>query len=547
MAGGACEATLNSAESRAPESAQEGQSKEVRLRQIVLVATPEAAAERNYDPAGGYVIIDQALARLDRTKLLARMEGGQNAVITDRLLAAIVKILESHLRQTGYPIASVVIPPQSIAEGLVRVVVYLGRIRNISIKGGQWFSDKLLREKLKMDQGHLINVFELDQAISWTNNNPFRRINVQIKQVPGMPEADLEVAVQDKAPIRAAVSVDNSGNSVVGGNRYTAALTYGNLWGHDHSISYQYITTNRYDIFEGHGFDYRAPLPWRHTLQLSGSFLRITPSFYGGLFEQLAENLAADVRYLWPVTIGPNPIEVSFAASFKQSNNNLVYGGTAVLNNKVDSFLLTTTASKVMRQPKGIWVFSAALSLSPGEINSRNSQTNFWEARLLSNPRFAMGTLSVQRLQALSRGWELHLRALAQISSANLLPGEQLSVGGSSTVRGFADNTLSGDEGITGAAEVVSPIIRMPVENAKKRVIPLDLRAVLFTEAGRVTKKFPVVLDQKLHSLASAGAGLRLSLDRYLSFSADYGWQVGGSSKIQPGNGRLHLRGSLSY
>ena len=518
-----------------------------RLRQIVLVTSEQAVDQKKYAPKEGFLVIDKDLPNLNRDLLLKRMETGRDAVITDRLLAGIVQVLEDHLRQTGYPIMTVLVPPQNIAEGLVRVVVNLGKVRQVSFKGGQWFSEKLLREKLKLDQGRLINVLEMDQAIGWTNNNPFRRIHVQVKQVPGMPEADLEVAVQDQAPIRMSLSADNSGNPVVGSNRYTAALTYGNLWGKDHSISYQHITSNRYDIFRGHGLDYRVPLPWRHTLQLGGSFLRITPSFYDGLFEQLAENVTADLRYLWPVVAGPNPLEVSFAVNFKESNNNLAFGGTEVLNNKVDSFLFTSSASKVIRQTKGIWVFSGALSLSPGEINGRNSRLNFWESRLLSNPRYATGTLSVQRLQALSRGWELHLRALAQLSSTNLLANEQLNLGGASNVRGFAENSLSGDEGITAAAELVSPIVRLPVETAKKKLMPLDLRGVVFADTGRVRKKFPTALDRSLPSIASAGAGVRLTLDRYLNVTADYGWQVAGSGPLQARTSRLHLRGSLSY
>jgi len=517
------------------------------LRQIMLVTDVETAAKQVFQPDGGYVVVSPSLPGLDRAELTRRLSAGENAPITDRLLVGIVQVVEAYARQMNYPIAAAVIPPQNIADGVVRVAVYLGKIRNISFQGGQWFSEKLLREKLRMDQGRLVNLSEMDQAINWTNNNPFRRINVQVNPVPGTAEADLVVAVQDQAPVRLAATADNSGNPIVGRNRYTASLTYGNLWGRDHIVSYQHITSNRHDIFRGHGFDYRAPLPWRHTLQFSGSYLRITPSFYEGLFEQVAENLTGDLRYLWPLQTGQSPLDASFAINFKESNNNLAFGGTQVLSTKVDTFLLTSSISKVIRQAKGIWVFSGSLSLSPGEINERNSLERFRDARLLAKARYATGTLSMQRLQALGGGWELSLRGLAQLASTNLLSNEQLNLGGASTVRGFGENVISGDQGFTMTAEMLSPTLRFPLKIRKDRALPLDVRGLLFWDAGRASRKVSTPYDPYTHAISSLGTGARVSLDRYLSVTLDYGWQLVGSRELKTGHQRLHLRGTLSY
>jgi hemolysin activation/secretion protein len=218
-----------------------------------------------------------------------------------------------------------------------------------------------------------------------------------------------------------------------------------------------------------------------------------------------------------------------------------------VLSSKVDSFLFTTSATKVLRREKGIWVFSGSLSLSPGEINGRNSLANFREARLLAKARYATGTVSLQRLQALGGGWELSLRALAQFASANLLSNEQLNLGGASTVRGFAENVSSGDEGFTMTTELLSPTLRFPLKLRPSRVLPLDVRGLLFSDAGKADRKTPTPYDPRTHSLSSLGAGVRISLDRYLSITADYGWQLVGSRELRTGHQRLHLRATLSY
>ena len=55
-------------------------------------------------------------------------------------------------------------------------------------------------------------------------------------------------------------------------------------------------------------------------------------------------------------------------------------------------------------------------------------------------------------------------------------------------------------------------------------------------------------MQNRLQStISSLGVGLRLSLDRYLSVTADYGWQLVGSRELRTGHQRFHLRGTLSY
>ena len=96
-------------------------------------------------------------------------------------------------------------------------------------------------------------------------------------------------------------------------------------------------------------------------------------------------------------------------------------------------------------------------------------------------------------------------------------------------------------------AETLSPTLRFPVKIKKDRALPLDVRGLLFWDAAKASRKIPTPYDARTHAISSLGAGARLSLDRYLSVTLDYGWQLVGSRELKTGHQKLHLRGTLSY
>ena len=120
-------------------------------------------------------------------------------------------------------------------------------------------------------------------------------------QGKSLGEVDLAIAVQDTFPLRLTASFDNTGNAIIGRNRYTAAVSYANLWGRDHQVSYQFSTTDHQRVYRAHGLSYQAPLPWRHRFEASFNYLTVNPIFFNGLFNQKGKNVVASMRYTLPL------------------------------------------------------------------------------------------------------------------------------------------------------------------------------------------------------------------------------------------------------
>lgn len=528
-------------------------SVEVAILAKLLVSDSEPkVATLATDTGGSEKVVVHEAKLFSSPKLVAVLEKFIGKPITNELLNEIANAIALYARQNDRLIVKVIqVVPTSddVAGGVVRLAVVVGRYNEFQFKGNRWFSSKLLQEKLGIKPGDEVLVSTLEEAVKWANANPFRQIKVLVNDLANLPgKADLIVGVEERIPVRFTASFDDTGNEIIGVNHYTGALQFGNLWGRDHQGSYQYTTTDHQAVFQSHSLDYRVPLPWRHYLQLNAGYLKVRPTFgAGGVFSQRGQNILGNLRYSIPIRDGDNPIEFSVGVDFKQGNNNLAYGGTTLLNNTTDNFQLTSSYSMVRRDQRGAWLFGINLDVSPGNVNSRNTDAAFSASRFNTKARYATGTISVQRMLNLEREWSLYSRAVAKIATSNVPGSEQLSIGGSSTVRGFDERIYTGDQGFVFSNDLQTPAFRQSLKFLGKNRAPLETRFVAFYDAAQVFYKHRDVNDVRFTPLASTGFGVRVSLPINFTLSADYGWQISHLSYTSTKHSRGHVKVVLAF
>ncbi len=532
--------TLGAAETGGP-----SEQKTYPLRQIIITDSLEAAQPLNFVPTGGFLVISSpTYATLDKADFLQRLQAGENRPINDRLLAAIAQVVENFLRQSGFALASALIPPQNIAGGAVRVVVLPGKIRHIKFEGNRWFSESLLSEKLRLERGGVVRVPELEKALASANNSPFRRIKLHVEPVAGTGEADLLFGVQDRFPLRFTASYENTGNEILGLDRYSGAVTYANLWGLEHQLTYQQAFSHSTSLFRVHAFDYRAPLPRRHVLSFSGSYARVNPTFFSGLFTQLGKSINADVKYIIPVRLKGWEGEITSSVSFKQSNNNLEFGGAPALGSTQDLLAASVSAGGVRSDKRGRWIVTATLTGSPGTFNSRSEEEDFGDVRTGARPQFLFANFWAQRVTALTPRLTSVARVSVQLAGTNLVPSEQFSAGGAGSVRGYEERFLSGDGGYLATHELLHSL---PPISLGKKLPKIDLSGAFFWDYGRTIIKHPLINQPKSAYLASVGIGLRSSVANNLSASVDLARQLEEVETPGAPHHRLHVKLTLSF
>lgn len=508
------------------------------LKKLIITDSEEKAANLPADSGGNDArVFVQDVPVLSGADFRTGIEPLFGKPITNDLLNTLANAIAQYARQQDRLIVKVLPPNQDISAGVFRLAVVVGRYDKFQFKGNRWFSSKLLQEKLGIKPGDEVRLSTLEEAVKWANTNPFRQVKVLVNELANQPgKADLIVGVEERIPLRFTASYDNYGNDYLGNNHYTGAVQFGNLWGRDHQGSYQYTTTDDPRVFQSHAVDYRVPLPWRHYLQFSGGYLKVKPTSGGGVLKQTGQNISTSLRYVIPLRTGDSPIEFTTGIDFKEGNNTLAYNNVPIIAGTTDIFQLTAGISMVKRDRRGAWLFGANVNASPGNINERNTNDAF-SSRKKSNPSYPAGggkditatyvtsMLSVQRLLNLDRGWSLFSRALVQGASGNVPGNEQLSIGGSSTVRGFDERIYSGDQGFVFSNDLQTPTLKKNLSFLKIRP-PLETRFVAFYDAAQVFYKFRDNNDVFITPLASTGLGVRLSVATNFTLSADYGWQI---------------------
>ncbi len=473
--------------------------------------------------------------------------------ISLELVNSLIAAITNHARKHDWLLSKVLVPVQKIDSGTIRLAVILGRYSDFAFQGNRWFSQKMLQQRLGLKPGDEIRLSTLEEAVNWVNSNPFRQVKVMVKETPDQPgKGQLILAVQERMPLRVAFTVDDSGNDIIGKYHFAGLLQYANLWGRDHQVSYHFVTAENPRVYQGHAIDYRVPLETRHFLQFTANYVRTHPSF-GGAFTQKGENFSVDLRYTIPLRRGNAPRDVYFGANFKETNNNLQFGGTQVLSSKTDLFHIFSGFSTVERDSRGAWMFAGSVNASPGNVNSRNTDESLSAARFGAPAAYIYGSLAAQRLQKLPYEWQLWSRFTLQKSSHNLLASEQLLIGGSNTVRGYDENIFAGEKGFVLSTDMMTPMISRKLPFLRPNAPPLETRFLGFFDMAKTQYRKRFGSDITFAAIASTGVGLRSSLGNNFTLSFDYGWQLmhlprqPGQAKGPPLGSRGHVKLVLAF
>lgn len=131
--------------------------------------------------------------------------------------------------------------------------------------------------------------------------------------------------------------------------------------------------------------------------------------------------------------------------------------------------------------------------------------------------------------------WALRAIFDGQLANEELIPGEQFGLGGASSVRGFDERQISGDDGVRGSFELWAP----PPAGT-------DLRFLFFVDTGSVKLKRPNPGITSRDALASTGVGVRWQYKDRVAVSLDVGKVLEGTARRDE-DARGHLNVLVRY
>ncbi len=428
--------------------------------------------------------------------------------------------------EKGCPFVEVAIPPQSCSKGYVQIIVTEGKLGCIKTEGNCHFSDKSILAPVRCQAGQRIHLPSLLNDLDWINRNPFRRSEAVFTPGQDPGTTDILFKTVDRRPILFYGGADNTGTKETGYPRFYGGFRYGNVFGVGHLLDYQFTSSSSIDKFQSHAGDYQIPLPWKNYLNFFGGWSQTNPTFHHPHMKPTGTSWQVSTRYEIPVNNNPKLAQTFlFGADFKRTNNDLAFGGETIIHHLVDvaQLMFGYDLGGVVKACE--WFLSAELYVSPGNIDDNNKTRVFKRLQPGTVSTYVYGWANIGSTFNLPGCWHFALNSTGQYTNQNLLPSEQLELGGYFSVRGYQEHSVNVDEGCFFNAELQTPDFSILAFGKKK--CPSDkLHFLAFADYGWGRIHNPVAGEQKIYRLLGIGPGLRYNIKDNVAIRADWGFQM---------------------
>ena len=364
-------------------------------------------------------------------------------------LARLAGAIADVARRRGYPLATAQIPPQPLANGILRVSLDLGRIDAVRVVGARSAAaDRVLAGALAT--GRPVRQAELERALLLVGDIPGVRVTgSRLVRQDGFGIL-LVTIEQDRAAAYA--QLDNRGSREVGPFRSTLL---GNL--RDVAQSGDEITLTASNTpFQPSEFvflrgRYGAPLGGSGaTVAVSGSVARSRP---GGALEALdVEGRSADaaVAMQYPL-LRSRAASLWAGAELRALGTDQDLAGQRLRRDRLATLSGTLgTAAAVL----GGALRGEAAAVAGLPVGGVTREGSVLASRPDGDARFLAATYALDWTTSLGKPFSLVLASAGQIASRPLLATMEFGLGGPGFGRGYDYAERTGDQGIAGSVEL---------------------------------------------------------------------------------------------
>lgn len=418
-----------------------------------------------------------------------------------RELEAILARLTRHYIDRGYVTTRAYLPAQDLRTGTLRVQVVEGSIERFEVDspraGAQWPPGAFPAEP-----GDLLNLRDLEQGIDQLNR--LASNDAQLDLRPGSRPGQSVVVVRNRArtPVRLFLTWDNLGTRATGRQSVSATLGLDSLLGLNELISLTHRESVPHDPEHQSRADaFAFSIPWGYT---TFSF-DLSESRYANLIAAVGGGLLSEGRTtsggltLDRVVYRDQASRLSLTGRLGVQDSRSWLAGQFLAVASRQQTTLDLAASGFTAALGGI--FNARLGVTRGlpVLGGMDDPANLPD--ILPHARFTKANLDLgfnRRFRVADRPLLWSSQFSAQHAFDTLFGAQQIAIGGVSSVRGFVDNSLSGDHGLLWRNELALPFA---LEAGGGRVYVAH-------DIGRVRNRAPGVPEGTLSGI-TVGASLQ--------------------------------------
>ena len=438
--------------------------------------------------------------------LLAAAEGliGQDVTLDD--LRGIATGMEGIFRDEGYPYVRVVLPPQRVEDGSVRLQVIEGQIEGVVVLGDSPTAKRQAEAQLaRLNNLGPVPVASVEEAIAALSDVPGLNASVSLARGTQGPGTMRIIAEAKREEPRFLVNMHNWGSEALGREGITGFVRVPGLALYGDEFQASFFTTRDW------GEQFVGQLAYERGLTASGLKVRVEGTYGEAEPTGLVATLGATSRSY------TGKVEVSHPIYRDRTNLVDLYGGLDYADLKGELFnqsvLLSHDKTRAaylgvesefswegfkadtwIEARKGVGILGAS-KRGDTDLARPEARPNAWS--LLAETNIRTPTFQTFRL---------NLRGKAQHARDPLMAVEEFSFGNYTIVRGYDPGSATGDAAIAGSIELTG-LGHRPFNDRT------HVEFFGFLDAGEYWNRDQAAVARR--TLASSGFGMRVTIDDY--------------------------------
>ncbi|WP_171815980.1 ShlB/FhaC/HecB family hemolysin secretion/activation protein [Candidatus Phaeomarinobacter ectocarpi] len=438
--------------------------------------------------------------------LLAAADGliGQDVTLDE--LRGIATGMEAVFRDEGYPYVRVVLPPQRVADGQVKLQVIEGQIEGVVVLGESPTAKRQAEAQLsKLNNLGPVPVASVEEAIAALSDIPGLNANVSLARGTQGPGTMRIIAEAKREEPRFLINMHNWGPEALGREGITGFVRVPGLALYGDEIQASFFTTRDW------GEQFVGQLAYERGLTASGLKVRLEGTYGEAEPTGVVATLGATSRSY------TGKLEVSHPIYRDRTNLVDLYGGLDYADLKGELFNQTVLLSNDKTRTaylgaesefswdgwsidtwvearKGVGIMGASKRGEPN-LARPEARPNAWS--LLAETNITTPTFQTFRLD---------LRGMGQHARDPLMAVEEFSFGNYTIIRGYDPGAATGDAAIAGSIELTG-LGHRPFNDRT------HVEFFGFLDVGEYWNRDQSAVAQ--HTLASSGVGMRVTVDEY--------------------------------
>jgi len=419
----------------------------------------------------------------------------------------------------GYATSGAFIPPQPLTQDTVTIEIVEGGLEEIQVNGLRRLRPGYVRSRIAVANPKPLNVPHLLESLRLLQLDPLiENVSAELSTGSGPGTSLVIVDVIEANTWSYQLFANNGRSPSVGSFRRGASITQANLLGFGDGATLSYTNTDGSDEIE---FNYTLPVNPRNGT-VSFSFSNTSSEIIEDPFNLLdiqSDSTSFDLTFRQPLLETPTK-EFALGLTASRRNTQTVFLED-VVGERVGFPSLGADEDGEIRV-SALRFFQEWTQRGASEVFALRSQFNLglgiFDATVNDDEPdslFFSWRGQAQWVRLLAPDTLLVLRGDLQLAAQDLLPVEQIGLGGLGSVRGYRQDIRLTDNGAFASAEVRVPILRIPEWDGILQVTP-------FVDVGTTWNNGDID-DPDPSSLASLGLGLQWQQGDRITARLDWG------------------------